>query len=168
MSSASGTSSLPPLVSPSDGSPLSASAAALLLSGRRVALYFSAGWCPMCTSFEPDLHAFLTDAATAARPAALIYVGSDRSAEESLRRARDLGCAAAVRHGADADAAKRRWGVWAGSERGELGHGRRSGVPALVVLDASGEELAFVAAEADGARALDAWPRDDVRGIWGA
>ena len=28
------------------------------LAGKRVALYFAAGWCPMCTSFEPALEKY--------------------------------------------------------------------------------------------------------------
>ena len=33
------------------------------LAGKRVGFYFSAGWCPMCTSFEPTLLAFREEAA---------------------------------------------------------------------------------------------------------
>ena len=44
---------------------------------------------------------------------------------------------------------KKSFGVWAGSEAFTFGFGgRRSGVPALVVLDPSdGTEMAFIAAE---------------------
>ena len=54
-----------------------------------------------------------------------------------------------------------------GAESMKLGLGRRSGVPALVVLDAmEGKELAFLAAEAEGIKALSSWPLDDENGIW--
>ena len=49
----------------------------------------------------------------------------------------------------------------------KLGLGRRSGVPALVVLEAKeGKELAFLAAEAEGVKALGSWPMDDESGLW--
>lgn len=44
--------------------------------------------------------------------------------------------------------------------------GRRSGVPALVVLDTDGKELVFLNAERDGITAMADWPLDDLRGIW--
>ena len=40
----------------------------------------------------------------------------------------------------------------------QLGITHRSGVPALVVLDAEGEEIAFLEAERRGAQALAQWP----------
>ena len=42
------------------------------LSGKRVGLYFSAGWCPMCTRFEPALLAFRE--ACAAKDLSLIHI----------------------------------------------------------------------------------------------
>ena len=69
--------------------------------------------------------------------------------------------------GEEADVIKRRFGIWAGIECSRLGGGRRSGVPALVVLDnTDGDELAFLPAESQGAGALDSWPLDDPRGVW--
>ena len=55
LSAASSTTSLPPLLF-SDGTPIDNPSNAL--SGKRVAYYFSAGWCPMCTRFEPSLLQF--------------------------------------------------------------------------------------------------------------
>ena len=55
-------SSLPSLKSP-DGSLIAADAISEKVQGKRVALYFAAGWCPMCTSFEPGLLQFREAAA---------------------------------------------------------------------------------------------------------
>ena len=117
------------------------------LAGKRVALYFSAGWCPMCTNFEPSLQTFLQASEDSGKPITIIYVPSDRSQEQ-------------------ADDLKKQFKVWTGSEALRLGLGRRSGVPALVVLGSDGEELAFVPAESQGVRALQEWPLDDARGVW--
>ena len=68
-----------------------------------------------------------------------------------------------VRIGEEADALKKRFRVWSGSECVKLGSGRRSGVPALVVLDGkSGEELAFLPAESQGAKSLQKWPLENA------
>jgi len=51
----------------------------------------------------------------------------------------------------------------------KLGTERRSGVPALVVLDSiNGDELSFLPTEREGAKALLSWPRplDNSNGIW--
>ena len=134
------------------------------LAGKRVALYFSAGWCPMCTSFEPALARFREAADGSGTPVELVYVASDRSAPEASKRAAALGMPMVPFEKA-ADY-KKAFGVWAGSEALRFGFGgRRSGVPALVVLDpADGTELAFVAAESKGPGALGDWPLDD--GVW--
>ena len=42
---------------------------------------------------------------------------------------------------------------------GTFGAGRRSGVPAVVVVDAQGEEVAFLPAEREGASALARFSR---------
>ena len=49
------------------------------------------------------------------------------------------------------------------NEAFKLGFGRRSGVPALVVIDKEGSELAFIDAERRGQAALDKWPIDEGR-----
>jgi len=45
-------------------------------------------------------------------------------------------------------------------------NGRRSGIPAFVVLDNTGEELCFLNAERDSISALADWPLDDPVNIW--
>lgn len=135
------------------------------LKDKRVALYFSAGWCPMCTSFEPSLVNFRQQAADNGNPIELVYVSSDRSAEDQSKRAASMDMLSVPFEGA-ADF-KEKYNIWAGSESLKFGFGRRSGVPALVVLDKNEEEMAFVAAESQGPKALDTWPIDDQAGIWG-
>ena len=121
----------------------------------------------MCTSFDPSLLQFRQAAQESAKDLELIYVPSDRTADAALERTRAMNMVS-VPFGKEADKLKKRFGVWAGAEAVKFGRdGRRSGVPALVVLNAqNGEELAFVPAEAQGAKALGEWPLDDEKGIW--
>ncbi|VEU44813.1 unnamed protein product [Pseudo-nitzschia multistriata] len=136
------------------------------LKGKRVALYFSAGWCPMCTSFEPALASFRQAASDSGKDVEIVYVPSDRSDADGLERARAMGMLCVSKERA-ADY-KKEFKIWAGSETLAFGFGRRSGVPALVVLDNSdGKELAFLPAESQGARCLGDWPLDDEsNGVW--
>jgi hypothetical protein len=119
----------------------------------------------MCRSFEPSLLQFREEAKSSGKNVEIIYVPSDRQAEDVAKRTNAMNMLS-VPMGEEADAMKRRYKIWAGVESGKLGNGRRSGVPALVVLDPeSGDELAFLAAESKGAKALVDWPLDD-RGLW--
>jgi nucleoredoxin len=157
--------SLPSLKSP-DGSIIAADAISDELKGKRVALYFAAGWCPMCTSFEPGLLQFREAAAQSGKELEIIYVPSDRSETDAVKRTTAMKMIS-VPIGEEADAIKLRFKIWSGSESSKLGTGRRSGVPALVVLDSEkGEELKFLAAESEGVKALSSWPLDDMNGIW--
>mmetsp|Transcript_25225 Transcript_25225/g.59070 ORF Transcript_25225/g.59070 Transcript_25225/m.59070 type:complete len:244 (-) Transcript_25225:294-1025(-) len=45
-------------------------------------------------------------------------------------------------------------------------HGRRSGIPAFVVLDNNGGEFCFLNAERDSISVLADWPVDDPENIW--
>jgi nucleoredoxin len=135
------------------------------LENKRVALYFSAGWCPQCTSFEPALIKFRNQAADEGNPIELVYISSDRTEADQIKRTASMDMLS-VPFEQTADF-KRKYKIWAGSEAMKFGFGRRSGVPALVVLDKNAEEVAFVAAESQGAKALNAWPIDDQSGIWG-
>jgi len=159
------TNSLPPLLDASgaDTSPESISSR---LDNKRVALYFAAGWCPMCTAFEPSLLKFRDSSEESGKPVEIIYVPSDRSASEQAKRASSMGMWS-VPFGEEADNMKLKYKVWSGAEAIKFGFGRRSGVPALVVLDKeNGEEMEFIPAESQGASALQFWPLDDERGIW--
>ena len=158
-------SSLPSLNS-SDGSAVSPDTLAASLQGKRVALYFSAGWCPMCTSFEPSLVKFKEAAKSSGKEVEIIYVPSDRSEADVIKRTSAFGMMS-VPFGEEADAMKTRYKIWAGAECGKLGTGRRAGVPSIVVLDGkTGEEMAFVAAESQGVGALGSWPLDEENCVW--
>ena len=153
-------SSLPRLLD-ADGNPTDTSE----LAGKRVALYFSAGWCPMCTSFEPALMKFVDEAKRNGKPVSLIYVASDRSKQEAMARAKKMGCLQVEYEGDDRAALKKQFAVWSGSESFEFGlFGRRSGVPALVVLSEDGAEVEFIDAERRGASSLAKWPLSEA--IW--
>lgn len=120
----------------------------------------------MCTSFEPSLLQFRDAAASSGKDVEIIYVPSDRSEADVVKRTSAMGMLS-VPIGEEADAMKTRYKIWAGAESMKLGTGRRSGVPALVVLDAkNGDEMAFVAAESQGAKALGSWPLDSDDGVW--
>jgi hypothetical protein len=118
----------------------------------------------MCTSFEPALLQFQEASNQSGKPVQFIYVGSDRSEDQQSKRAQSLQMMS-VPFDQTAEL-KQSLKVWAGSESMKFGFGRRSGVPAIVVLDHEGKELAFVAAESQGIKALQAWPMDDDEGVW--
>ena len=80
--------------------------------GKRVGLYFAAGWCPMCTSFEPSLVQFVEATRSPesnAPPVQLIYVSSEpakASALKTLLRARPTSGAASQSLAAAIDAVR--------------------------------------------------------------
>ena len=120
----------------------------------------------MCTSFEPSLLQFREAAQDSDKPLEIIYVPSDRTEADATKRAAAMGMMS-VPVGEDADAIKKQYKIWSGAESMKLGFGRRSGVPALVVLDGKeGREMAFLVAEAEGVKALSSWPLDDADGVW--
>lgn len=126
--------------------------------GKRVGLYFAAGWCPMCTSFEPSLTAFVEATRSPesnAPPVQLIYVSSDGSEEDAGARAAALGMDRV--DVATAQELKKTFKVWSGRERPAFGDGRRGGVPAIVVVDRECNELQYLNAEGEGAAALGQW-----------
>jgi hypothetical protein len=180
-----------PSIQDSRGVELAGDALAAKLKEKRVALYFSAGWfvalasrlptpptpdpvhpltparCPMCTGFEPALQKFRHAAEQSGKPVEFIYVGCDRSKAGQAQRATALNMMQVPFDGDARAELKKTYKVWPGAEVVQFGTGRRSGVPALVVLGAnSADELAFVAAEAKGAKALGDWPLDAGEGIW--
>ena len=102
----------------------------------------------MCTSFEPALMKFVSAAETSGKPVELVYVASDRSKGDAMARAKALGCLQVSFDGDVRSNLKKQFNVWSGSEIMEFGpFGRRSGVPALVVLseDANSQVRTFMA-----------------------
>ena len=138
------------------GSPLSEAAVGERLTGKRVGLYFTAGWCPMCTRFEPPLLQFREACQQSGKPIELIYVSSDENPEVQRKRALQLDMLQ-VAHDS-AQSLKKQFGVWAGKECITFGLRRRSGVPAIVVLDTELNEATFLDAEGCGVQALENWP----------
>ena len=152
---------LPPITDPS-GTPVKPET----LTGKRVAYYFTAGWCPMCTRFEPSLLQFKAAAEQAGKPIELIMVSSDRTSQDAQKRAKALGIPLVEYDGELRSDLKRRYSVWAGAESAQhIGYSRRSGVPALVVISEKGEEIGFIDAERSGPAALSKWELD--AGVWG-
>merc|ERR1712061_576942 len=49
-----------------------------------IAFYFSAHWCPPCRLFTPVLAEFYSDLSGAAEPIEIVFVSSDKTAEELL------------------------------------------------------------------------------------
>ena len=120
----------------------------------------------MCTSFEPSLLQFREVAASSGKNVEIIYVPSDRSEADVIKRTKAMEMMS-VPIGEEADEMKKRWKIWAGVESVKLGTGRRSGVPALVVLDSkNGDELAFLPTESQGSKALSSWPLENADGVW--
>ena len=132
-------SSLLPVINNIDGGSsssntlLSSEELKLKLQNKRVALYFSAGWCPMCTSLEPTILQFRKASEDSDKPIELIYISSDRTETDAQQRATQLGMLS-VPFARTAEY-KKRFNIWSGPEGIKFGFkGRRSGVPALVVL----------------------------------
>ena len=118
-------------------------------------------WCPLCRRFTPALRAFQKRFADTID---IVFVSSDSNAEDAWRHFQDGGQGESWLALDWADplsaALKKRHRVWSGRETLEFGTGRRSGVPAVVVVDSAGDEVAFMAAEREGANALKSFSRD--------
>ena len=152
---------------------------AALVQGRRVALYFAAGWCPMCREFEFMLPQYTKALQESAQPIQFIYVSSDASLEFQLDRMSKLQIPLGVVQPTIVHSLKAQYGIWAGRESANFLPNattntqsqpprprRRSGVPALIVLDTQGEELTFLNIEAETIAAMADWPLDDPKGIF--
>jgi hypothetical protein len=64
---------------------------------------------------------------------------------------------------------KAKYGIWSGMESKDFQEGtttRRSGVPAIVVLDIEGGELTYLNAEAETIAVMADWPLDDPKGVF--
>mmetsp|Transcript_36864 Transcript_36864/g.80587 ORF Transcript_36864/g.80587 Transcript_36864/m.80587 type:complete len:148 (+) Transcript_36864:31-474(+) len=108
----------------------------------KVLLYFSAGWCPDCVAFGPEItkaHGELKDQVT------VVYVPSETAQEEVTKAHTDnnWGAWPTVAVGDPAVAGlKKLFGVCANKEMQGLGlTERKAGLPGLVLLGAGGEVL---------------------------
>ena len=136
------------------------------LDGCVVTLFFSAEDCPACRSFLPLLKTLHETAKEEDVPLQVIYVSSDRDAEQHARCFRTHGewlSLPFVNWEARA-ALKERYGVWAQSESGSFPNlERRAGIPSLVVIAPDGDERVLLDCEAPteirrkGAAILDEW-----------
>eukprot|EP00536_Pseudo-nitzschia_multiseries_P013802 jgi/Psemu1/212881/e_gw1.617.38.1 len=138
-----------------------------LVENQRVALYFGASWCKDCRNLEFMLAQYRSALADSDQPIQLIYVPCDQSQEDQLSQMQKLGLEVGVPLGEIADALKQQYGVWPDKiEDARDEYGRRSGIPAFVVLDNAGAEFCFLNAERDSISVLADWPLDDPQNIW--
>ena len=141
------------------------------LGGKSVALYFAGEWCPLCRRFTPALRAFHAQWNASVQ---IVFISSDMSAsdarqhyERQMQLKKLGGWLMLAWEDPLAAELKRRHKIWSGREIGQFGWGRRSGVPAVVVIDPSGAELAFLPGERWGAAALHEWDHDkDADHAW--
>jgi len=125
-----------------------------VLAGKVVALYFSAHLCPDCRKFTPILSTFYEEVNEDSGQLEIIFVSSDRSAEEQREYMKAMhGNWLCIAYDTDVRAMmKRRYGCFAGPEQDFLrGAKRRAGVPSLVIIGPNLEELAHFDCDSDGA-----------------
>ena len=118
------------------------------LHGKKIGLYFSAQWCPPCRTFTPELVRFHQELQQAGKPFEIIFVTSDRSEDGMYKYMRDYNMPWLALPFGDAKIAEL---------KGQ--HGIR-GIPALVIVDATGKALTGnVRGEvsAHGTAAFDRW-----------
>eukprot|EP00966_Prymnesium_polylepis_P319998 7376408-Prymnesium_polylepis.1 len=161
---------LPDFLETAEGAAVTTSSA---LSGKVVALYFSAHWCGPCRAFTPKLAAAYEMATEDELPFEVVFVSSDDSEEQQHSYMREMhGPWLRVPYGSpQRNALKQRFGCFGAREQpGWPAVPRRSGIPALVVVGPSGRECVFDARDsvaADGPAAIarfvdefsdDKWP----------
>ncbi|KAF4727909.1 hypothetical protein FOZ62_024431, partial [Perkinsus olseni] len=119
-----------------------------VLSGKeKIALYFSAHWCPPCRKFTPILKEFYEDVKEEDEDKLeIIFISSDKSEEEQVEyHKEDQGEWLRVPYGdvETRDALKKEFGVCAGIEKENLGiiNNHKSGIPCLLVLDADKKDV---------------------------
>ena len=133
--------------------------------GKEVALYFAAAWCPMCANFTPHLKEFYNNNA---RNVEIVLISSDLSKESAEAHfLRDNGDWLSVAYGDDIlDVLKARFKIWSGREASKFGHHRRSGIPSLVLITESGDELAYLNTERDGKEIFKQWENLPQENKW--
>eukprot|EP00401_Gymnodinium_catenatum_P069589 CAMPEP_0117538624 /NCGR_PEP_ID=MMETSP0784-20121206/42574_1 /TAXON_ID=39447 /ORGANISM="" /LENGTH=158 /DNA_ID=CAMNT_0005335243 /DNA_START=65 /DNA_END=541 /DNA_ORIENTATION=+ len=136
------------------------------LEGKRVALYFSAVWCPDCKPVTPQLKMFYEEVNEDENQLQVVYVSSDKSAEEMKSYMKEA-------HGSWLTVAyddpmreglKSKYGYFAGAEQAARPEvERRFGIPCLTVIDKDGTETvlpekALEAVTKTGPQAFEGWP----------
>eukprot|EP00322_Chrysochromulina_rotalis_P019052 CAMPEP_0115884516 /NCGR_PEP_ID=MMETSP0287-20121206/30161_1 /TAXON_ID=412157 /ORGANISM="Chrysochromulina rotalis, Strain UIO044" /LENGTH=385 /DNA_ID=CAMNT_0003340829 /DNA_START=1 /DNA_END=1155 /DNA_ORIENTATION=- len=134
------------------------------LAGKVVALYFSAHWCPPCREFTPKLAAAYEMVAEDDVPFEVIFVSSDDSADAAAEYMEAM-------HGTwlrvpfdcpQRNALKRRFGCFGAKEHPDWPDTpRRSGIPALVIVDHKGTELVFNANDVLTPSQIISWVEND-------
>jgi len=102
----------------------------LALDGKKIiAFYFSAHWCPPCRLFTPVLAEFYSELVGAGEPFEVVFVSSDKSAEELMAYMKEChGDWLAVQHGTVlAQDLQKKFEV--------------TGIPSLVVVNRDGDLL---------------------------
>merc|ERR1712187_631511 len=133
------------------------------LSGKVVALYFSAHWCPPCRQFTPVLAKIYAKAKQKNLPFEIVFVSSDDSAQEQREYMKEM-------HGPwlqlpydspQRNALKQWFGCFGAKEQPNWPEvQRRSGIPSLVIVSRDGKEHVFDAGEfisTEGTAAIGRW-----------
>lgn len=118
------------------------------LAGKKVAIYFSAQWCPPCRAFTPKLVEAYTRLKAENKPFEVVFVSSDRNEKDMKKYIRDYKMSWLHVNFGDPEqgALRKRFGV--------------SGIPMLAVVDAEGKTLPVNARNdvmSHGAAAFDRW-----------
>jgi len=137
------------------------------LEGKIVALYFAADWCPHCRSFTPSLRQLY--GSSWSEDVRVVFVSSDMSARdaESHYQSQKGGWFYLRHNDPLTSELKKKHKVWSGREVKTFGKKRRSGVPTVLVIDESGNELAFLDTERGGAASLFSFdPKAQIHHKW--
>jgi len=128
-------------------------------------LYFAGAWCPMCSNFTPLLNQYYR---SSVRNIEIIFVSSDFSKQSALDHFyKDQGSWYSLQYGDELiDELKRKFLIWSGRESPKFGTGRRAGVPSIVLINQSGEEVKFFNTERDGISALQEWSSMENTCAW--
>eukprot|EP00618_Florenciella_parvula_P034373 CAMPEP_0119478674 /NCGR_PEP_ID=MMETSP1344-20130328/8305_1 /TAXON_ID=236787 /ORGANISM="Florenciella parvula, Strain CCMP2471" /LENGTH=163 /DNA_ID=CAMNT_0007512865 /DNA_START=36 /DNA_END=527 /DNA_ORIENTATION=+ len=133
------------------------------LSGKAVALYFSAHWCPPCKRFTPILKDLYEEVNEDDAKFEVVFVSSDDSAALAKEYMEEMhGDWLMISYDSPVrEALKQKFGCFAGKEQGKFPSSeRRNGIPALVVVGQDGSELCFngtSAVEGKGPAAVADW-----------
>ena len=121
-----------------DGSLVSAETA--LAGIPRVALYFSAHWCPPCRKFTPSLKEFYEEVNDQNKQIEIVFVSSDKSDGALSEYFSEMGDWLCVPFGNESlrEELRDRFGKKVDANTGELS---RSGIPCMAVIDWETEKV---------------------------